>query len=121
MSGRGGRARKTENIKNGVRGGRRELLDDGQTERCLDAAVGILSGLRVTYTEAQGYVVAEILHRFFARRMRGARASKELGRRIEDAAGRLFEESETFIEQLNEAREELKREREKSEENVMFK
>ena len=116
-----GRGKKTEGRKNGARGGERELLDDGQTERCLDAAVGILSGLRATYSEAEGYVVAEILHRFFARRMRGARVSKELGRRIEDAAGRLFGESEAFIEQLNEAREELRREREKSEENVMFK
>ena len=100
-----------------------EFLSDEETKRCFDAAVGILAGLRASYSKAQAYVVVEILRRFFDEEMRDLRVSEVLDEKIEEAAKKLYEESDEFIDELNRARREAKverHEREASDENVMY-
>jgi len=100
-----------------------EFLSDEETKRCFDAAVGILAGLRASYSKAQAYVVVEILRRFFDEETRDLRVSEVLEGKIEEAARRLYGESEAFIDELNRARREARverHERETSDENVMY-
>jgi len=103
--------------------GETEFLSDEETKRCFDAAVGILAGLRASYTKAQAYVVVEILRRFFDEETRDLRMSEVLEGKIEKAAKKLYGESEAFIDELNRARREAvagRRERETSDENIMY-
>jgi hypothetical protein len=103
--------------------GETEFLSDEETKRCFDAAVGILAGLRASYSRAQAYVVVEILRRFFDRDMHDLEMSEVLEKRIEGAAKKLFDESDAFIDELNRARREAvagRRERETSDENAMY-
>jgi hypothetical protein len=104
--------------------GETEFLSDEETKRCFDAAVGILAGLRASYTKAQAYVVVEILRRFFDEEMRDLRVSEVLKGKIEEAAKKLYGESEAFIDEFNRVRREARverYEREIRDENVMFK
>jgi hypothetical protein len=71
--------------------GSTEFLSDEETKRCFDAAVGILAGLRASYTKAQAYVVVEILRRFFDEETRDLRVSEVLEGKIEKAAKKLYE------------------------------
>jgi len=103
--------------------GETEVLSDEETKRCFDAAVGILAGLRASYSKAQAYVVVEILRRSFDEEMRDLRVSEVLEGKIEEAAKKLYGESDEFIDELNRARREARverHEREVSGENVMY-
>ncbi|PIU12811.1 MAG: hypothetical protein COT21_02890 [Hadesarchaea archaeon CG08_land_8_20_14_0_20_51_8] len=103
--------------------GETEFLSDQEVERCFDAAVGILAGLRASYSRAQAYVVVEILRRFFDRDMHDLEMSEVLEKRIEEAAKKLFDESDAFIDELNLAWREARagrHERETSNENAMY-
>ena len=109
----------------------KEFLPDEQVKSCFDAAVGILSGLRTSYTRDDAWAVVEILHRYFAREMRGTRLPRESDKTLDYMAERLHAESEAFIAEINEALRKQKEldgerrtrgrgERETGGENVMY-